>query len=396
MRRDISRVVKISLLGLLSVLVVFTVSLSIETDSLVIPEIKEQKPVAIGMSSKILMTGEVFWGRYARDAALASEEGYGYPFSGLSTFDRDKYNAWFAQLECPITDNNLTSKEQEATLTFNCRPEFLKEASKWFDAFSLANNHTDNMGGQAGLDETRSYLVDNGIQYYGHFENSVVDDLCEVVSLPVEVSYLPISTTKEEFPVAMCGYHNVFKLPTSDQLDVIKQYSKYFLTIISPHMGEEYVASADQFKTDTYRGMIDRGADLVVASHPHWVQNTEVYKDKLIMYSVGNFMFDQQQDAEVRRSAALDIEISVSDRNKLARWLSVDLACAEFKDDCLERAKLLKLEKPNFTLSYKIIPSLNTNYVTSLAPPDTYQSILVRLNWEQTAKQLSADNNLLN
>lgn len=381
--------VRTILLIVILALIVVTVWLSMKVRNSEIADIPEQKSVAVGLSSRIMMTGEVFWGRYARDTALANEQGYSYLFSGLSAFDKDKYDAWLAQLECPITSNSLTSAEQEATLTFNCRPEFLDEAAKWFDVFSLATNHTDNMGGQAGLDETRVQLEEHGIQYYGHYENSVVDELCEIIALPVKINYIPASSSPAEFPVALCGYHNVFKLPTANELDVIKKYSKYFLTIISPHMGQEYVPAADEFKTDTFRAMIDRGADVVIGSHPHWVQNTEVYKGKLIMYSVGNFMFDQQQNNEVRRGVALDIGIEVKDSKNINRWLSADLECSPFWDNCLERAESLGLEKPTFELTYKVIPSFNTNYVTTVAPEDVKSAVLQRLNWQQTLNQLT-------
>lgn len=347
---------------------------------------KTSKPVSL--ESKILMVGEVFWGRYARDASLASELKYEYPFSGLSTFNKENYDAWYAQLECPITDNNLTSPEQEATLTFNCRPEFLPSAAEWFEIFNLANNHTDNMGGQTGLEQTRSYLEDAGVQHHGHYSNSVVSELCEVVDLPVRVSYLTGAVDTTNFPVVFCGFHNVFQLPTEGQLDVISDYSKHFLTIVSPQMGAEYVPNADAFKTSTYRAMIDRGADAVIASHPHWVQNTEVYKDKLIAYSVGNFMFDQQDSLEVRRGVAIDITISSEDTSELMRWLNSDLKCGEFKDDCLARASRLGLEKPEFILEYDAVPSYSTSYVTSKAPQEVATGVLERLNWQSTMKQL--------
>jgi len=38
---------------------------------------------------------------------------------------------------------------------------------------------------------------------------------------------------------------------------------------------------------------IDQGADLIVGTHPHVVQEVEIYKNKLIFYSLGNFIFDQ-------------------------------------------------------------------------------------------------------
>jgi len=41
---------------------------------------------------------------------------------------------------------------------------------------------------------------------------------------------------------------------------------------------------------------VDAGADLVIGSHPHVIQGVEIYKDKAIFYSLGNFIFDQIQN----------------------------------------------------------------------------------------------------
>jgi poly-gamma-glutamate synthesis protein (capsule biosynthesis protein) len=43
---------------------------------------------------------------------------------------------------------------------------------------------------------------------------------------------------------------------------------------------------------------IDCGADLVLGNHPHWYQGVETYKDKLIVYAHGNFIFDQEWSEE--------------------------------------------------------------------------------------------------
>ena len=45
---------------------------------------------------------------------------------------------------------------------------------------------------------------------------------------------------------------------------------------------------------------IDSGADLIIGNHAHWIQPLEIYKDKLIMYAHGNFIFDQMWSQETR------------------------------------------------------------------------------------------------
>ena len=52
---------------------------------------------------------------------------------------------------------------------------------------------------------------------------------------------------------------------------------------------------------------IDAGATLVVGSHPHWVQATEWYKGMPILYSLGNFVFDQDWSIETKQGMFTEI-----------------------------------------------------------------------------------------
>lgn len=145
-------------------------------------------------------------------------------------------------------------------------------------------------------------------------------DTCEVISHPVTATYIESSYNEGEdekknqksieekvtIPIAMCGVHGVFELPEDKVYTEITKYSKKFLTIVYPHMGKEYVPKPDQIKTDVYRKLIDSGADIVIGDHPHITQSTEVYKNKLIIYSLGNSIFDQQYSPNVTEAIALE------------------------------------------------------------------------------------------
>lgn len=349
-------------------------------------------PTPISIEAHWLFTGEVFWARQMEVIAKTKADPYAYLFSQLKTFNRDNYDAWVSQLECPIANKVIPFSVQVESLIFNCSPEYLPEFAKWFNVASLSNNHMDNVDGTVGLEQTRNNLAKNNVQYYGHYDNSVKDDICEIISLPVRIIYDDKSVTSADFPVAMCGYHGVYRLPTEDELDVIKRFSPRFLTITSPHQGAEYEATADELKMQTYRGMVDRGADLVVASHPHWVQNTEVYKNKLIMYSVGNFMFDQEWSADVKRGVVLDVNLQIDYDSNLDRWLNLAKTCTKFKDDCLSEVNQQDLSKPNINLTYDLISSFHENALTSLAPDNIHKLNLVRTNWAQTQKLLDSAN----
>ena len=111
-----------------------------------------------------------------------------------------------------------------------------------------------------------------------------------------------------------------------------------------PHMGAEYKPVPDQIKTDFYHRLIDAGADVVLGDHPHWIQTTEAYKGKLIVYSMGNFMFDQNWNPELMRSAAIHTRLTIKE-GALEEWLSFGTECRIYQDDCLEHAKQQNLTR---------------------------------------------------
>lgn len=354
-------------------------------------EIKvEPKPASI--SSDVLFFGNVYWGRYINDWSMASKLKYAYPFSRLNEFKRDNYDAWIAGLECPTVEGvSMTSAEEDSTLTFNCSPDYLPEAAKWFTAFTLANNHTDNQGID-GFDETKQHLDENKIQYFGHYDPRALDDICEVISLPVQVKKDDGSQQKGKLPVAMCGYHAVFRLPTEDSVDVMKKYSKYMPVIALPHMGAEYKPAADELKISFYRSLIDGGADMVLGDHPHWLQNSESYKGHLIVYSMGNFIFDQQDTPEVVRSAGIRVVMNIDDQDSdlLNQWLQIGESCEQYHDECLDEIKEKKLSKLDVTYKFGVV---GTNDADKIAKPATAQQqadILTRLDWPTTIKGLQS------
>ncbi len=69
--------------------------------------------------------------------------------------------------------------------------------------------------------------------------------------------------------------------------------------------------------------MIDAGADLVIGGHPHVTQGAEYYQGKLIVYSLGNFVFDgfdPPEMPETREGWLLRLSV---DRNGLIEWDTV-------------------------------------------------------------------------
>ena len=323
---------------------------------------------------------------------MASPLKYAYPFSRLNEFGRENYDAWITGLECPtVAGFQQTSAAEDATLSFNCNPEYLKEAKKWFTAVTLANNHTDNQG-VAGFTETQKHLTENGIQYFGHPDPRELNDICDVIALPAKITYSNGTTSEGRLPVAMCGYHGFIRIPPAESIELMKQYATYMPVIAMPHAGKEYIPAADELKTNLYRSMIDNGADMVIGDHPHWVQNTEAYKGHPIIYSMGNFMFDQQYNTEVTRSAGVQVlfEVKGADKTQLTKWLAIGKTCAGYHDTCLEQAEKEGLKKLPYSYTLSVIGTDDSNHITRPASAAVQAGILQRMNWSSTITQLSA------
>ena len=345
-------------------------------------------PPAIEQATgRYLFFGDIFFGRYIDDWSMASPLKYAYPFQNLGQFQPDNYDAWVANFECPAVDGLAKdSAEMNRTLVFNCDPGYLPEVAQWFSAVDLGNNHTDNQG-QDGLAATRAALAAHGIQYFGSPDPEQGPN-CDVVVLPVTASLADGTTSQYPIPLGFCGYNGVFTTTTPDQVAEVTAFSALLPTIAWPHSGAEYQPGPDQIKTTLYRSMIDAGADMVIGNHAHWIQSTEAYKGKLIVYSMGNFIFDQQATPEKTRSAIIDVTASVDDVTQLAAWSAIAAACEHDFARCTQLAAQAGLTRLHLSYTYDVHGSNDADKLVKPATPAELASIKQRLGWDATLQAL--------
>jgi poly-gamma-glutamate capsule biosynthesis protein CapA/YwtB (metallophosphatase superfamily) len=76
--------------------------------------------------------------------------------------------------------------------------------------------------------------------------------------------------------------------------DIEKAKSNSDIVVLSMHWGIHFVpAQLAHYQRETARKAIDCGADLILGHHPHILKGIEVYKGKVILYSLGNFAIEQ-------------------------------------------------------------------------------------------------------
>ncbi len=202
----------------------------------------------------------------------------------------------FANLEGPISDKgrNVGSK-----YSFRFDPivtESIKEAG--FDIVSFANNHVGDYSDAAFLD-TLGRLSENNILVTGAGENYELAKKPTIIERSgIKIGYLGFSDVGPEWMKATDVKPGILLANDPNLETIVKEASESVdLLVVSVHWGDEYKAHNKRQEALAHK-IIDAGAKLVVGHHPHVTQDVEEYKGGLILYSLGNFVFDQYFSAE--------------------------------------------------------------------------------------------------
>ena len=168
------------------------------------------------------------------------------------------------------------------------------------DAVSLANNHTTDFG-ITSLEQTIAVLDGAGIHHWGAHMTEASARAARHVSVPAAGGDYSVS-------IRFLGYNDFPQIifAAGDQAGVARatvdsiteavarvrgEASGDFI-VVTIHGGDEYSHVVNDRQRSFAYAAIDAGADLVVGHHPHVLQPIEVYKDRLILHSLGNFVFD--------------------------------------------------------------------------------------------------------
>jgi len=197
-----------------------------------------------------------------------------------------------ANLETPVATKGEANANK--IYTFRASPRVLSIVKSRFDAVSVANNHSGDFG-HAAFVETLQLLDANGIGRFGG-------------GLNLKEAHAPLWIRKNGLKIAVLGY-NEFKprsfeagatwpgVAWSEDSQVVADIQAARaagadLVIPFMHWGWEREPEPSPRQRQLARLMIDKGADMVVGSHPHVTQGVETYHGKPIIYSLGNFVFD--------------------------------------------------------------------------------------------------------
>ena len=204
-------------------------------------------------------------------------------------------------LETQVADA-LPGERAPKSVTFYSEPEVL-DALSWagIDYVSLGNNHTfDYM--TSGLVSTLAFLNQSPLGYSGagmdetqalkaHHQVINNTEFAMLGYVGWEGSAKPTQTANHEHGGA--AYGSMKNITESVQ----KQVGKDKVTIVQYHGSQEYANNPTGVTEQRLKSALDTGAALAIAHHPHVTQGLELYNGKLIAYSMGNFIFDQNFSA---------------------------------------------------------------------------------------------------
>jgi poly-gamma-glutamate capsule biosynthesis protein CapA/YwtB (metallophosphatase superfamily) len=200
----------------------------------------------------------------------------------------------FVNLECPISDKGNRNPTKE--YTFRGRPALVEGLnSGGIDVVSLANNHTLDYG-KAALLDTVARLDDAGVGHAGAGAN--VSEAEKPAMLRTSAGSVAVLAFTEIIPGGFAatskqaGVNAVLPNHKKVVAAIATAAEKADFVIVSFHWGTEYTSEPTQEQRLLAHQAIDAGADLVIGHHPHVIQGMELYHDKLIAYSMGDFVFD--------------------------------------------------------------------------------------------------------
>lgn len=253
------------------------------------------------VDTSLMFFGDLMTGR---NVEALSKDDNNYPFVKLQDLLNEKNDIRIANLEGPININH--KQVPTGSMSFSL-PSYTSSILKQngFNLMQLANNHMQDRGSN-GFIETQTILKDNNIDFFGDYYNRD-----EYISFEKNINNIPflfiginMINTDCEKNTNLC-----IKNITDEVKNTINQKNNYF-KIAFIHWGNEYIKKSNNIQQALAHRLIDSGIDLIIGGHPHVIQEIEKYNNRLIFYSLGNFIFDQYFSKDTQQNYAIRLTIN--------------------------------------------------------------------------------------
>lgn len=242
----------------------------------------------------IFAAGDMLFDRKIRQ--MSELYGADHPFSCIQSVIAQADFA-VANLEGPITENasrsvgSVVGSSDNYVFTFPTTTASLL-ARHNFKAVSVGNNHILNFG-YSGLWATQVLLGEAGVGYFGGVSGN--EGLFETEVNGVRLVFV--------------GYNEFGGSSAKEVAKLIQEESADGRrVIVYAHWGDEYVDSSPRLRPIA-KLFAESGASAVIGGHPHVVLGSEYIGETLVYYSLGNFIFDQYWNEDVRNGLALMLTV---------------------------------------------------------------------------------------
>lgn len=313
------------ILFLLSIFVVLVIAYAF---SLHIPTLykNENLPASIGNTSPrtdlytpitMIFFGDGMFGRgVARSVTKNMDDDFSHLFDNLPTIK--DYDIAFMNLEGPVSDHghNVGSK-----YSFRFEPRVataIKDAG--FDIVNVANNHAGDWT-LAAFKDTLSYLDTQGVLYTGGALTKSQAETPTIIDVRgTKIGFLGFTDEGPNWLEAQDNQSGILLASDPRFSEIISNAKQHVdVLVVSFHWGVEYSAHNER-QSSLGHTAIDNGADIIIGHHPHVPQDIELYKDKPIVYSLGNFIFDQYFSEETMKGMAVEITLDKEKHASLATY----------------------------------------------------------------------------
>ncbi len=211
---------------------------------------------------------------------------------------RKESDFWIGNFECVCS--NTSNQKGVYRRQFRIEPKSLSNI-KHLDMYGVANNHVMQHGDEA-YREMLKYFDDNKIKYVG----SKINKSKTFEHQDKKVGVISFSQRPEIFSVNPLYW----SLPEYKELESeINKLSLCDFKIAYIHWGNEFINYPYIDQRQFAHWLVDSGIDLIIGMHPHILQGFEIYKEKYIFYSLGNFVFNMPWDP-LKYSAIVNVDFN--------------------------------------------------------------------------------------
>ena len=269
-------------------------------------------------------------GQYVKDG--------GNPFRHIQL---DSSDFWFGNLECVISDT--TEVVDRSLNNFRIESQYIGNIPH-MNLYTVANNHSMQHGADA-FNNTQ-INIEKISRTIGGLKNK------HIIVNHDETSYgiISFSLRQEVFfnpPQYWCSPEY------SDIVNEFKSIKDTDFKIVYIHWGNEFINYPNIEQKKLAHWLVDIGFDLVIGTHPHVLQGYELYKEKYIFYSIGNFVFNMPAPntqyavvINVSRQASFEISYDyVNIKNGIPQLINEDKVPSRF--NFKELNSLISLKQDN-------------------------------------------------